>query len=290
MARRRKLTAAAEAVLDDATLALVAVDTGRGIHVSPQAYAWAAGRVWLLTPRDSLKVRSVRRAGVAGVTVRAGTGAVVLTGRARIVADWPPAVDVDSALRLGAGALAYGRRNAAVAVGVALDALAGRMGVPGPRLVIAVEPARWALLDGDAVADHDGWLRTDPLAPGRPRRTEVSVRALPRPLRTVVTRATEATVGWPGPSGPVAVPALPDDVAVGRVRVPAALADLLGPPEGEGCVTVHASPGNRPGDYRGVLLRGPLAVGGRRAGGLAVTVRPTRLTWWEGYRSATADV
>jgi hypothetical protein len=68
------------------------------------------------------------------------------------------------------------------------------------------------------------------------------------------------------------------------------LADLLGAPEGEGCVTVHASPGRRPGDYRGVLLRGPLVLGGRRAGGRSLTVRPTRLTWWQGYRSATADV
>lgn len=290
MARRRRPTAAAGAALDAGTLALVAVDTGRGVHVSPQAYAWAAGRVWLLTPADSLKVRSVRRRGVAGATVRVGDRTVVITGRARLVADWPPSLDVGSALRLGAGALAYGRRNAGVAAGVALDALAGRMGVPGPRLVIAVEPARWALLAGDDLVDHDGWPAAAPLMSGRPRRAEVPLRPLPRPLRTVVTRATEATVGWPGSAGPVAVPARPDDLAAGRVLVPAALADLFGAPGGEGCVTVHASPGNRPGDYRGLLLRGPLAVGGRRGGERAVTVRPTRLTWWQGYRSATADL
>lgn len=290
MARRRPLPAAATAVLDAGSVTLVAVDTGRGVHVSPQAYAWAAGRVWLLTPADSLKARSVRRRGVAGVTVRVGADDVVLTGRARLVADWPPSLDAGSALRLGAGALAYGRRNVRVAAGVALDALAGRMGVPGRRVVIAVEPVRWALLEGGEVVDADGWAPEAPPVVRRPRLAEVPLRALPRALRPLVRRATHATVGWPGPRGPVAVPAVVDDLTLGRLRVPTALTELLGEPDGEGCVTVHASPGHRPGDYRGVLLRGPLLVGARAPAGRAVTVRPTRLTWWEGYGSATAPV
>lgn len=293
MARRRRPSDEAQRVLDAATLALVAVDTGRGVHVSPQAYAWAGGRVWLLAPSDSLKVRLVRRTATAGVTVRVGETAVVLTGRARIVEAWPPAAGLAalaSAGRLGVGAVAYGRRNAGVAVGVALDALAGRMGVPGPRSVIALEPSRWALVAGTDLVDHDGWVAAAPLVAGRPRRTPVALGALPRALRPLVTGATEATVGWPGPNGPVAVPAEATDLAVGRVHVVAALADLLGAPDGEGCVTVHSSPGSRPGDYRGVLLRGPLRAGGRRAGRRALTVRPTRVTWWQGYRSATAPV
>lgn len=288
----RRPVDAAESVFDAAPLALVAVDTGRGVHVSPQAFAWAAGRLWLLAPSDSLKVRVVRRSGVAGVTVPSGDGrAVMVTGRARVLEAWPPSLDLASApavALLGAGALAYGKRNAAVAAGVALDALSGRMGLPGARSVLSVEPTRWALFDGDEVVDHDGWLAAEPIASRRRRRSPVSLSALPRALRTVVSKAAEATVGWPGPAGPVALVAVPEDLTFGRVRVPAAVADLLGPPEGEGCVMVHASPGNRPGEYRGVLLRGPIDAGARRAGGLVVTVRPTRLTWWEGYRSATA--
>lgn len=296
MARRSATTRRVEELVVDvlagAAVAAVAVDTGRGVHVSPQAFAWAAGRAWLLTPSDSLKARSIRRRAVAGVTVQHGDKAVVVTGRAQVLDAWPPAAALaalPSAPRLGLGALAYGRRNGAVAVGVALDALAGRMGLPSARSVVCVEPAAWAFVDGVELLAASGWEPAEPVRAGRPRRATVDLTPLPARQRTLVIGATQGDVGWSTAAGPAAVPAAAVDLTEGRVTVVAALADRLGAPAGEGCVMVHASPGSRPGRYRGVLLRGPLLTGARQEGRLAVTVRPRRLTWWEGYRSTTAE-
>ncbi len=273
---------AAARIFAHGDLATLAVDTGRGVHVTPQAFAWAAGQLWLVVPTSSLKARSLRRRPRAGALVRHDDHAAMLGGTTELLDTWPLPGALATALwrapRLGPGVAVYGARNALRTLGITADALTGRMGRIEPRTIVALQP--------DDV--HVVGLVDPPATAPRPGDPPTALSALPPTLADLVLDARHVDLGWPASTGPRAVPATVLDAGAGRFAISRAVLDVAGAPDGEGSAMVHRSPGVRPGDYVGVLLRGPVRlVDDVDEATVEVAIDVDRVTWWEGYRATT---
>ncbi len=273
-----------ELILQRASLASVAVESTTGAHVTVQAFAWSAGRVWLLAPTDSLKVRAIARQPLIGITARHGKQAVMMSGVAELIDVWPPRPhSLSSRLPFGLGW--YFARNAAITVGIVADLVSGDMPGLSSRTLISFAPQRQLTVDNGVIVHQSGpWPEpASAAANGAPPAVDTHVDILPPEQRQLLLQATQADVGWLSSVGPVSVPAT---VTAGLASVPKNLLTKLGQPVGNGALTVHASEGNRPSRYTGAMLRGPLvydADGG-------VGVEAERVTWWEGYTSTTVAV
>jgi hypothetical protein len=273
-----------ELILQRASLASVAVESATGAHVTVQAFAWSAGRVWLLAPTDSLKVRAITRQPLIGITVRHGKQAVIMSGLAELIDIWPPGPEsLSSRLPFGLGW--YFARNAAITVGIVTDLLSGEMPGLSSRTLISFAPQRTLTVDNGVIVHQSGTWPEPASAPanGEPSTVDAHIDVLPPEQRQLLRQATQADVGWLTAVGPVAVPAT---ITAGLASVPRNLLTKLGQPVGGGALTVHASEGNRPSRYTGAMLRGPLVYDA--GGGIGVEVE--RITWWEGYRSTTVAV
>ena len=273
-----------ELILQRASLASVAVESSTGAHVTVQAFAWSVGRVWLLAPTDSLKVRAIARQPLIGVTVRHGNEAVILSGVAQLIAVWPHRPESLSP-RLPFGLGWYFARNAAITVGIVADLLSGDMPGLSSRTLISFAPERELTVDNGVIVHQSGtWPEpAGAAANGAPLAVDTHLDVLPPQQRQLLRQATQADIGWLTSVGPVVVPAA---VTAGLASVPRNVLTKLGQPVGNGALTVHASEGNRPSRYTGAMLRGPLVYD---AGG-AVGVEAERVTWWEGYTSTTVAV
>jgi hypothetical protein len=273
-----------ELILQRASLASVAVESKTGAHVTVQAFAWSAGRVWLLAPTDSLKVRAIARKPLIGVTVRSESQAVMMSGVAELIDLWPPrAESLSSRLPFGLGW--YFARNAAITVGIVADLLTGDMPGLSSRTLISFAPDRQLTVDNGVIVHQSGtWPEpAGAAAHDAPPTVDTHVDVLPPAQRQLLRQATQADIGWLTSVGPVSIPAA---VTSGLASMSKNLLTKLGHPVGNGALTVHASEGNRPSRYTGVMLRGPLVYD---AGG-EVGVEAQRVTWWEGYTSSTVAV
>jgi hypothetical protein len=273
-----------ELILQRASLASVAVESTTGAHVTVQAFAWSAGRLWLLAPTDSLKVRAITRRPLVGITVRRGEQAVMMSGVAELIAVWPPRAESFSS-RLPFGLGWYFARNAAITVGIVTDLLSRDMPGLSSRTLISFSPQRQVTVDNGVIIHETGTWPEPTRAPtyGAPPTIDTEADLLPPEQRQLLRQATQADVGWLTASGPLSVPAT---VSAGLASMPTNVLTKLGQPIGNGALTVHASEGNRPSRYSGVMLRGQLVYS---ADG-AVGVEAERLTWWEGYTSTTVAV
>ncbi len=273
-----------ELILQRASLASVAVESTAGAHVTVQAFAWSAGRVWLFAPTDSLKVRAIARQPVIGITVRFGKQAVMMSGVAELIDIWPPRPESLSP-RLPFGLGWYFARNAAITTGIVADLLSGDLPGLSSRTLISFALERELTVDNGVIVHQGGTWPEPPgaAANGAPAPVDLHVDILPPQQRQLLRQATQADIGWLTSVGPVVVPAT---VTAGLASVPRILLTKLGQPVGNGALTVHASEGNRPSRYTGVMLRGPLVYDAEGA----VGVEAERVTWWEGYTSRTVAV
>ena len=273
-----------ESILQRADVAAVAVDTGRGAHVTVQAYAWSAGRLWLIAPTDSAKVRALRKRSGICISVRHGDDSVVLAGEAELIDAWPPRPGVASP-RLPLGLAWYFTRNAALTGGIITDVITGDMENVTARTIICITPKRSLTLVGNAVVAESGsWQPTATKASTRrPHLLPSATAKLPLRASQLLASATGASVGWLTPGGPIVVPSV---VHEGVATLSSSVVERTGRPSGPGAITVHDSKGNRPSRYAGVMLRG--AIGSDRAAAVTMTVE--RVTWWDGYRSETVSV
>jgi hypothetical protein len=209
---------------------------------------------------------------------------VMMSGVAELIDVWPPRPEsLSSRLPLGLGW--YFARNAAITVGIVTDLLSGDMPGLSSRTLISFSPERLLTVDDGVVVHERGtWPQpVDPPANGVPPALATHADLLPPEPRQLLRTATKADVGWLTAVGPVAVPATVD---AGVSSVARSVLTKMGQPMGDGALTVHASEGNRPSRYTGVMLRGPLAY---NADG-AIGIDAERVTWWEGYSSTTVAV
>src|SRR5258708_3989748 len=276
----------------------VAVDTRSGPHVTPAAFAGADGRLWVVSSRRTLRVRSVRRRHAASVLVRTGDRALVVSGSADVLSLWRPSETVGLVINtvpVVRAATTYALRNAGLLVnGFLRDIVAGAGDLTlYDRVLVAIEPERGLLLDGDAVLDTWGrWGRVRPV-----ERERIAVATpplddlladLPAAVVGVLDSQAPASVGWTCPTGPVVLPALQSQ-ADGRVQVATAALDAVGAPvRAQACVTFHVADSVRPSSFRGVILRGEGRVVRRGAARTTLDVPPDRVTWWAAFRSGTA--
>jgi nitroimidazol reductase NimA-like FMN-containing flavoprotein (pyridoxamine 5'-phosphate oxidase superfamily) len=280
----------------------VAVETATGPHVTPAAFAASCGRIWVVSSRRSLRVRSVRRTGRAAVLVRGGDGALVVAGAAEVLSLWRPE-EVRALLTGGLPAAraagAYAWRNAPqVLAGVVEDLVRGS-GDPTvyDRVLVSIAADRGMRLDGDRVVDSWGRWRSGGAAPRHRRPAAAApptaplgalLDGVPGAVLDAVANTTVASLGWATPAGPVVLPAAGAS-AGDSVQVASAALDLAGIDGGAAaCLTVHHSPGRRPSRFRGVVLRGQGQVVRRGPARTRVRVRAERVSWWSGYESGTA--
>ena len=277
----------------------VAVDTVRGPHVTPAAFAAAGGRIWVVSSRRTIRVRSVRRRHHASVLVRSGERALVVSGNADVLSFWRPSETVGmvvNSVPVLRAATAYALRNMRLLLGGFVRDMVAGAGDPTvyDRVLVAIDPERGMLFDGDALLHSWGrWRRV-----GRPRSERPAVAvppldelvaALPAAVVDALDRPETATLGWAAPTGAVALPAL-HATADGRVSVPSAALDAAGTAgHAPACVTFHNSESLRPSGFRGVILRGEGRVVRRGPQRSTVAVAAERVSWWSGFRAGTVQ-
>jgi hypothetical protein len=237
----------------------VAVETAAGPHVTPQAFAVALGRVWLVAPRDSLKVRALRRRPAVGVLFIDGDESVSVTGTAEIVSPFDARRVASMAPALSCASSDYATRNAPLMAGFAADMFKMSAPLPLDRVVIAVTPERTERLSESAA------------------RVDVEIGTLPAgsaldPLDDLVTAALAVST----PDGPIVLPARWD----GSRRVASVAAASLEP--AAACLSLDRSKGVRPSRFRGALLRGHLAHQSDH-----LLLRVERTTLWNGFSAST---
>lgn len=263
------LTRDIRSVLDEGRQAYVAVLTTDGPHVTPELYAVAGDDLWFLVAATTLKARVIPGNARISALVRTGGRSVLVSGSAttydiRNPSDIGRAVSDTAVAKALTGFLL---RNAGDLAAFGRDLVTGRLGraLPPRRVLIRLRPTRAALLDGSALVSRCGdW-------PGDVE----SVRNEP------LHGATDATVGWLGPDGPVALPArVEGDVAY----VPAAAAALAAlPAAAPACVVTddYGEPG--PAAKTGTLRRGT----GRLDGDGTATIDVAKTTEWDGIKAST---
>lgn len=285
----------------------VAVATRRGPHVTPAAFAAEDGRLWVVSSRRTVRVRAIRRTGMAAALIRQGDRSVVVSGHARVLSPWPPA----EAAALAAGALPATRAAALYTLRNLRIVLAGFvadlvMGAGDPtvydRVLVSIDAERGVLLDGAELRDSWGRWRgiTRPAPASRRSSAGGDVAGQPRPdlddllaavppeSAAAMGRRDTVALGWLAPTGPVVLPALGGVDGDGRIQVATAALDAVSAGvRSPACITVHDSDSIRPSGFRGVVLRGDGQVTRRGARRSAVSVDTARVSWWSGFRAGT---
>jgi hypothetical protein len=275
-------------VLISADVLHSAVRTTRGPHLTPTAVSWEADRLWAVAPKDSVKVRALRRDPRVGVLLSIDGFHVVAAGHTQLVdpLELPTSNRVSDLLRLPFGAARYLTENSRHAVGVVLDdpnpfALIDRVG-------LSIRLKRVALLDGEKLVNAWGDWPEGTLLPTEPAEAE----RFTLPARTpawaarLLARDRWVQFGWRTLDGPLALPARwsADDQ---RGRTSGDLMALVGAlPSGPACLTSsHNS--YRMSEKTGVLLRGDATAALADDGSATMSITPKTVTYWRGKQART---
>src|SRR5947209_1292724 len=90
-----------------------AVNTARGLHVTPTAFAWSGGACWFVVSQDSVKARALRKRPRVGLLLHSRNYDLVAVGNARLfgATGWPSALSFDRLLDVPFVPLGYTARN-----------------------------------------------------------------------------------------------------------------------------------------------------------------------------------
>lgn len=280
-------------ILDRAPVLHSAVDTGRGLHVTPTAFTWSGGALWTVTTRDSVKIRSLRRRRKIGLLLRSRRYDLVATGRAELVdpVRGSGIANVDRLIDLPFAGLGYFAHNSKHVAGVLRDA------DPGPgllldRLAIRVRPQRAVLLSSDpatgaseVLATWGDWTSGDFVGAGDDTpATPADPTLIPSRLRQLLRRSGPGAMAWPTVHGPIALPAHWPGLD-GPIEANAELLTVVGAKDSGPAGMSVSTGGYRLATKRGVLVRGTGHAGPRGR----IHLEPERLTWWEGDHAETAQ-
>ncbi|HEV3230484.1 MAG TPA: pyridoxamine 5'-phosphate oxidase family protein [Solirubrobacteraceae bacterium] len=263
----------------DAQVAYVAVETATGPHVTPVLFATAAGRVWFVVDRRTLKARVIARRPDVGILVWSGDRAVVIAGQAMVLDPvrptalkraWPELV------RAPLAASPYTLSNALELAGTARDAarFPGRLR-PDTHVLVSVAARTTTVVPSPSVPSA---------AIGGP--AELELVGVPAQLAARAQRPGPAVLGWPTGRGPLALPVAWDpDRTRARVAWPRSRAPRTGR-EVPVSLCFDASRGHGPSAKAGLMLRGP----GRVTSDGDLVLRPRRATFWTGFETATREL
>ena len=282
-------------VLSSAQRCYMSVATKSGPHVTPTAFTYSSGRLWILTHRGSLKARRAERHGKAGLLIRSGTRSVVVAGRARVLDParmWMPKDLRDRTLALPA----LGRYLAdqrALLGGFLTGSLSSLVELnPLSRVLIAVAPEGVLVLDRDEVVSRRGGT-PDPAASafggdtssheGEPLELDEvpdSIASLAEDQRTRAVLAIDA------PWGPLALPAH-WHAERSLVSVPTAVLGSFG--SGRVGLCLDSDQGDGLEDQEGMLVRGHGRVLGAQNGFAAIAIDQDKTTVWQGAETTTVE-
>lgn len=278
--------------MEDAEVAHLAIETGRGPHVTPELYCWNGGRLWFATARRTLKARKTRSGARVGAFLEHGPHGLMLLAEARPLDAVRPdtflAARRELALVPTAGA-AFLLRNAPHLGGfVAQGPRAWPHSLSTLRMFVALKPVAAALLFHDEIRLCAGEWETQRPTGGSTRRSGgVESAGLPDDLEPLAEGfSADAVVGLSSPSGPVALPATWDGERA-EASVNTDLLTLAGvASRGPGAVEVGRMRGFAMSGKRGVMLRGDIRIGhdGRFS---TVGLDPERATFWRGMETET---
>lgn len=256
--------------LDQGARALFAVRGHRGPVLAPVAYWFDGAHLWFSTPADSVKVAGLLRDPVCGVHVSAdhdappdqGSGAIAL-GRGRIFSFDDPRGLVLHGAAITTAVSALAARHAVGLRELAQQAIRqpARL-VPHSRVVVRMEVASLRSVRGSGAAAG--------IAPALPTVVPADVRRAIAGFREVVVAVEDGgklrlTAGtW---SAGFAL------ATVDGVALPAGALAAVG---------LDSGPDNQFGPATGLALTGALPDG--RA------LRPSQVTWWQGFRLQSADL
>lgn len=236
--------------LGDAPHVYIGVRTKTGPHVTPELFTRSGDRVVCLSAASTLKVEHARDDATVALAARTPDVVVAAVATAVVLDPADPVsalADPGTALSSPLSAARFLRDNIGEAAGAAIDALAGRLGLPPERRVLlSMDIERIVVADASGEDVVLGWTRAD----GTP---------LALPARWV------------------------DDTAL----VSRSLADALGAVDASpACVTVDETTAPGPMGKQGLLLRGDgrAEVDGDV---LRVRVDVDRTTWWDGTDTGT---
>lgn len=282
-------------VLRRARLAGLAVNTRHGPHLTPEAFAVAAGRIWVVTSCKSVKVRSIRRKSAVSIVARSGSQSVSLLGRAEVLSPWSPPEAVRllrSTPAVAEATARYAIGNVASMLGYALDLCRLPAGaLPLDRVFVAITPDAGLLADGDEVVRTWGRLprlpAETPAWADPPQDLKTIASQLPDDIASLQNKDGDCDVAFSSERGPFAVAAT-WSAERRTADVAWSVAKAAGLPDaGDFCTMFDDSDAIRPTQLRGVMLRGPGRTL-RHKTSASVEQRARRATWWSGFETGTA--
>ena len=284
-------------LLNQAAIAHFGMVTKRGPHVTPELFAWTAGRFWFATARRTLKARTLSPGDRVGLLLMSGNDRLIISGEARPLDGVRPltlaASPQESAL-YPAGFAAFVIRNASHLAGfIAQGPRAFPRSLTAFRMFIAVRPVAAVLIKDDRIVDSAGpWIEgiegIEGIEEGRVEIDPVPFvsPAVPEDLADIAeSYAADAAVAVETAMGPVVLPASwdPDD---STVLIATELLERVGAKEGEVAVEVDRMVGFAMEDKKGVLLRGDMELV-QRGRFTRIEIDPNRMTSWRGMETET---
>jgi nitroimidazol reductase NimA-like FMN-containing flavoprotein (pyridoxamine 5'-phosphate oxidase superfamily) len=311
------LSTAVQSVLEQGQFCAIATSTPTGPHCTPLVFAYSGGRLWLTTSRRSVKTRAWKSDPAAAGLVRHGDLAVTFTGAAKLYdaldrGTWGDAVaGATSIARATAG---FSRKNARFFAGYAFDAKQVPFAwTPPGRVFVGIDLERTALVDEDGVQEGKGRWGGGTSSHKTFRRSSTAsdpLALLPREVREPLGSDGEGALTLVGDRGPVVVPVRwrADEHALYAALPAESLALTAAGPDAPAALTVDEASEWRARDMVGAMVQGTASVhvldglgsGAKTARTLAaeihpeagalVRLMPSRLVWWRGWSSGSADV
>jgi len=260
------VTPQAPEALRSARRGVLALSGPREPLLAPMALWFDGHHVWMTTVGSSAKAKRLRRqprCALASPAPADGTEAAVAYGTARVYGPHDPVGLAVHGAPVSAAMSALAARNAPVVAGYARESLE----IP------------WSWLPQSRVALR---MRLDEALPVRPPEVPPGVSPslpteVPAPVRRAVAGVRRVVVAAGRGEG---LRVAPGAWSAGyALTLPAGFPIAPGEPVS---VATDADPGNSPGGVAGLSVRGEMDEGG--------ALRPSRVTWWQGFEIATVDI
>jgi nitroimidazol reductase NimA-like FMN-containing flavoprotein (pyridoxamine 5'-phosphate oxidase superfamily) len=312
-----ELSFPAKRAFEEGGFCAVAAVTPNGPHCTPLVYALSGDRVWLTTSRRSIKARAWLVNPCAAGLVRNGDVAITFTGTAHLfdlldAGTWPRTVA--DAPRLVLASTKFSRRNARFFAGYAIDAGTVPFAwTPPGRVFVGIEVERSAILDADGVQERWGPWEGEVGSGARFRNSRgggLPFTKLPLETREAIGSSGTGVLALAGRAGPVVLPVrwLADEGAVFAALPGETLSLSQAGPQSRVALMVDRTSSWRARDMVGAMVQGTgslytldaLENGSSSMKTILRSVAPgadslvrisvTRLVWWHGWSSGSADV
>ena len=282
-------------VIDGSELCYLAVATKTGPHVTPTVFTYSSGRIWILTPRSSLKAKRLSDRSQTGVLFRTGDRSVVVAGRATVLdlaRLWIPEDLFERARALPAlGRYVVDQREFfGGLIGGSMSSLSDLN--PVDRVLVSIAPEGVLLVERGEILTRRGG-RPDPdgssnhADPTKHQGPALDLDNAPDSIAVLAEdRRISAVLAVDAPWGPLALPAHWH----GERSLASVPTELLGDfTEGKVGLCLDADDGPELDDKEGMLVRGLGRVVGAQDGYAAVSIEQDRTTVWQGAETETVD-